>query len=446
MKRNIFYKILGLSLLFVINSCKLEIEAPAVTKGDADFTKYVSLGNSITAGFADGGLYREGQQVAYPILIAEKLKLAGGGDFVSPLFTEAQKNGSGYVSLTSFDEDGNPVLTPVVTQLAIVGMGQDNKTPLYAKFDKSIDQVNNLGIPGLSVATALTAGYGFNNPFGFNPYFERLLGQDNALASYNDVVALAKPTFFTCFLGNNDVLGYATTGGVNDAAITTEDKFKTNYETILETVTAGDAKGLIATVPDVTSLPFFTTVTVDLARQGLKDGAAEKGVDPNTVDLYIKDHDENVRKAESGDLILLTTKAAIGRLDEIAPNVFVPHGANPVNPLTNAEVLDKTEVAKAKTATQTFNGIIKQAGTTMGIPVVDIAATLVQGQTGLVYKGATTGTAFISGGTFSLDGIHLTPRGNAIVANEFIKAINLHYKATIPLIDVNQYRGVKFPN
>ena len=46
---------------------------------------------------------------------------------------------------------------------------------------------------------------------------------------------------------------------------------------------------------------------------------------------------------------------------------------------------------------------------------------------------------------FSLDGIQLNPLGNAMLANEFIKAINQTYASTIQQVDVTKYRGVEFP-
>jgi lysophospholipase L1-like esterase len=49
------------------------------------------------------------------------------------------------------------------------------------------------------------------------------------------------------------------------------------------------------------------------------------------------------------------------------------------------------------------------------------------------------------GGTFSLDGVHLTGRGYAIIANEFIKAINKTYKSNLPEVNPNAYSGVSFP-
>ena len=51
----------------------------------------------------------------------------------------------------------------------------------------------------------------------------------------------------------------------------------------------------------------------------------------------------------------------------------------------------------------------------------------------------------VTGGLFSLDGVHLTPRGYAIIANEFIKATNSTYGSNIPLANVASYPGLKFP-
>ena len=61
------------------------------------------------------------------------------------------------------------------------------------------------------------------------------------------------------------------------------------------------------------------------------------------------------------------------------------------------------------------------------------------------YNGINLSTTFVSGGAFSLDGVHLTPIGNALLANEFIKAINTTYGSTLPMVDATKYSGVKFP-
>ena len=69
-----------------------------MSAGAVDFTTYVAVGNSLTAGFSDGGLYLEGQQNSYPNLLAQQFKFVGGGDFAQPLFQQGQENGSGYLS------------------------------------------------------------------------------------------------------------------------------------------------------------------------------------------------------------------------------------------------------------------------------------------------------------------------------------------------------------
>jgi hypothetical protein len=59
-----------------------------VTAGSANFSKYVALGNSLTAGFTDGALFKAGQQNAYPKLMADQFALVGGGAFNIPLMSD----------------------------------------------------------------------------------------------------------------------------------------------------------------------------------------------------------------------------------------------------------------------------------------------------------------------------------------------------------------------
>jgi hypothetical protein len=71
------------------------------------------VGNSLTAGYADGGLYLEGQQNSYPSIIAKQMALVGGGKFTQPLFTEAQANGSGYLKLMALQQPVRQLLKPL---------------------------------------------------------------------------------------------------------------------------------------------------------------------------------------------------------------------------------------------------------------------------------------------------------------------------------------------
>ncbi|MDQ2769044.1 MAG: hypothetical protein M3Y54_00910, partial [Bacteroidota bacterium] len=238
---NLFIKrtapVLGLLGLGLVG-CQPTIEAPSVSAGSADFSRYIAVGNSLTAGYADGGLYREGQLNSYPSILAGQFAKAGGGDFVQPLFTEAQSNGSGYLRLAGFTAAGLPITAPVTTSLAV--RGGTAASPLYTKFT---DPINNLGVPGIRMSDIQTAGYG--SQLG-NPYFERITPDGTPFQTYLDrvraVVTTQKPTFFSEWLGNNDVLGFATAGGAA-SSLTRTDTFTLKTNRLLNVLVSGGAKG-----------------------------------------------------------------------------------------------------------------------------------------------------------------------------------------------------------
>ena len=68
-----------------------------------------------------------------------------------------------------------------------------------------------------------------------------------------------------------------------------------------------------------------------------------------------------------------------------------------------------------------------------------------EGKPALTIDAVNYSPAFISGNLFSLDGVHLTPRGYAIVANEIIRNINAAYGSRVPTVDITEYDAVLFP-
>jgi hypothetical protein len=103
------------------------------------------------------------------------------------------------------------------------------------------------------------------------------------------------------------------------------------------------------------------------------------------------------------------------------------------------------EVANIRSATNSYNAVISQVASTYGLALADVNTFLKSVKTGVIFNGIGLNANFVSGGTFSLDGIHLNPIGNAMVSNVFIKAINQTFGSTIPQVDATKYRGVKFP-
>ncbi len=431
-----------------IAGCKPSFNSnPAPSRGSADFTRYIAVGNSLTAGYADGGLYRAGQLVSYPSIIAQQLQTVGGGVFNQPLFTTDQANGSGYVKLSGFDPaTGSPITSQVTTSLGyrgavtIPGFGTVNLLTKYT------DDIENYGVPGIKLLHLTYAPYG-----NLNPFFERLLpgASPTNSTTYLSFITAKPFTFFTNWLGNNDALGYATSGGAGDV-LTDKGTFGQLYNLLIGTLTANGQKGAVATIPDVTTIPYFTTVTV-----GAILGGVQKA-NPAAKALYINartsadpaDNTHAARPATASDLIVLTFPTTKIGQPVTVPGipVPVPYGLTPYTPIDDQYVLDANEVALTKDYVSSYNSTIKSVAAAKGLAVFDAYTFLSNIKTsGLVVNGISFNSNFISGGLFSLDGVHLTPRGYSIVANEFIKAINSQYSSSIPIVNVGNYNGIVFP-
>ena len=124
-----------------------------------------------------------------------------------------------------------------------------------------------MGVPGAKSFHLLAPGYGNlgNVALGLaNPYFVRMTGATPD-ASVIAMAAGQAPTFFSLWIGNNDVLGYATTGGDGTDPLTPVSGpagvgFDGSYGALIATLGATGAKGVVANIPNVTSIPHFTTV------------------------------------------------------------------------------------------------------------------------------------------------------------------------------------------
>jgi hypothetical protein len=63
-------------------------------------------------------------------------------------------------------------------------------------------------------------------------------------------------------------------------------------------------------------------------------------------------------------------------------------------------------------------------------------------ETGILYGSGGVSSTFAQGGFYSLDGIHPTARGNAVITNEVFKVINAGFDAYIPPVDPSDYPTV----
>lgn len=436
LKNNNLKILTAVTAIAVLSSCKPTIDINESVNKDKqpDFSKYIAIGNSLSAGYSNGGLYLAGQVFSFPNMIAEQMQQFGGGEFNTPYFPENQNNGSGYLRLKALI-NGQPVMEKVDTHLAIRGLNAAGK-PLYTKYEAP---VNNLGIPGMRLDMSTTFGLG--TELG-NPYFERLLPNDAPpTTTYVSYATSHNHTFFSFSLGNNDVLGYATNGAAATQDPTkmliSESQFKEKFLDFIEKLTVKQQKGVVATIPDVTAVPFFTTVTT----KALLTAASAEANKPITA-LYIQTK-SGVRPATDKDLFVLPFSSA-GLLGE--PNrEGIPYGFFPENPISDQFVLDQQEVIEVQDRVNKINTIIKTIAKNKDLAVADIYSFLNKVKEGYNYNGITISNKFITGNVFSLDGIHLTPMGYAIMANIFIESINKQYNSSLGKINVAQYPGVLIP-
>ncbi|MHA6249495.1 SGNH/GDSL hydrolase family protein [Pontibacter sp. CAU 1760] len=480
--KNIFYKysLLALSAGMLLTSCDPEIDAPASTAGEADFSSYLAVGNSLSAGYSDGGLYLEGQVASPPALLAKQFEAVGGGEFKQPLFTEAQKNGSGYLKLTGFTAQGSPITQNVTTELAIRGVNEKG-APLYTKFT---DNINNLAIPGIRTADVKTQGYGSTQG---NAFFERLTNNPGqTYLQYVQAQAQAADyTFFSIWMAENDVLGYATSGGAFSGGMLNADirtitplaKFDENYSALVSMLATEGKEGILVTIPDVTAIPFFTAVGPSVKGALTSAGAPGFVALTGSGSTRVQVATAQINAPQNGVYFTLTSSSYIpllgqktgkywrdlaaqvspskdplvvrGTLAAILANYQIDttamFGFTAGNPIPSALLLDVAEQTTVKSAITSFNDIIRAQATARGLALWDANAYFNNIQTGFGKNGVAYSPAYITGNLFSLDGVHLTPRGYAVATNEMIMAINAKYNSNVPLLDETQYRAVLLP-
>jgi len=378
----------------------------------------------------------------------------------------------------------------------------------------------NLGVPGAKAIELDLDGFGnesglLTNPISANPFYVRFANEGESVLA--NAVA-QNPSFFTLWIGNNDVLSYATAGGA-DNFLTPVDSFTQAYQGIMGALTANDAQGIVANVPNVTDLPFFTTVPPNALAPRNEDGSltdfgqqipvlnqtygllnmifeqvgvdrniefsdTEAGLiviqDPDLADLSetitfaiqnTPDIDPSIvalapilgqqygqaRQIRPDELVVLPAASVIGTINQarfaelaglgIPAETAGQFSVNGVTfPLTSNFVLTSNELMEINTATNSFNQIIDDTATQFGVPVIDMNQRFSEiSNTGISFSGSDFSTTFVTGGLFSLDGVHPTQKGYAVVANIFIEEINEAYNASLPTVDINDFPGVTLP-
>ncbi|HKR06093.1 MAG TPA: hypothetical protein VJY62_15760 [Bacteroidia bacterium] len=438
-------------LLSLICACKTTIEEPKITSGNADLSKYLAVGGSFTAGYMDGALYLEGQQNSYPSILSKSFSKVSDQPFIQPLVNPGVGIG--------LDSNSKLVLTNSTfcygNSLSPVYASQPGDFSDY-EWIGSTGPFNNIGVPGLRIFQINNQLLG--NPQAGNSYYARFVKmQDNDHTILSDITEF-NPTFFTYWLGMDDLLPYALSGGTDDNDPVVDPGFPSTFDTYLElmikTLCANNAKGAIGNIPDVLDFPYFRAIPYD----GVVLTAAEAA----EINAILAQSFPDLQYHEGNNPFIIDDSSAPNGKRFIASNEFVlmsvpldsikcfHYGSYDLQsgrliPLPDKYVIDGAEGSLIRSRQIAFSARLMEVADEKDLAYVNIFELVRQLDVEIKLNGTTYSLEFIHGGAFSLDGIHPTAKGNALIANEFIKAINSKYGASLREVDVNEYPGVKFP-
>lgn len=386
-----------------------------------DFSRYVALGDSLTAGYVGGGLHQFYQENSYPALLARQ---AGAPVFEQPLVSP-------------------PGLPPIlglyqlVPAPVIAPIDDVPGSPINAQYPAPY---NNLGVPGSSLTDLLTTTGDIMNLLAGNTdnvMHDLILrfpqAQDPATGELIAATALVQaiaqnPTFVTLWIGNNDILGAAVYGtpleGVTMTPVAVFNQLYPQAVGALATMTNADI--VIMNLPPVTAIPFTTTVSPVQNIPGL-------GV---------------VRLVGSNGPISDDSLLTLNASSFIAQGYGLPIPGSPPLPddltvtatgIVPGVILRPDEIAAINDRVAAFNQIIEGTAAAFGIPVLDVPEMFrqVEEDGRWLLGGIELSADFLTGGIFSYDGVHPQNIGYAMMAVELIDLVNREFGASIPQVNMD---------
>ena len=376
-----------------------QVQTSQVEKGGAgkaaQVGRLVVVGDSLSAGFQNFSLFDSdtapvvfpgGQKHGYTALVAAQ----AGVSFTQPLISY-------------------PGIPPALA----LASGQIIRESTSGMRENPANQTYNLSVPGFTVANAL------EYPFPGNPTLNAIdamsdsvlaegkeacgpfpfpLGSSSLSVSEVACAVQLQPQTILVSIGNNDALQALTLG----LPPTDTGTFAKQYALLLAGLAATRAHIVVSNIPDVTAIPFLVPVPAF-------EAACQTTLAPPVTNQ-----------------------------DYVVLDITNPDPPEPLSICTNYSVRTAALIAQTQTAVTKFNQIIAADAKLFGAALVDVNslfATL--SANGYTVGGHKLTTGFL-GGLFSLDGIHPTNTGYAILANETIKTMNKQFNMSIPPVSVEQ--------
>jgi lysophospholipase L1-like esterase len=399
-------------------------------RGTATFTSFVAIGDSYGAGFQSAALNINHQPYGWPAVIAKQVGLK-----ICPPEATATDNcfALPLISFPGLGSSNELQLNDIVSYPPVIVPASGTAAPMMLTFGRPY---NNLSVPGYTVgATMAFTGKEANS--GLGQVILRGLGSevDQAIAQ--------KPTFIAIWIGGNDFLGSVTNG--TSLGLTSTADFTAQYGAMLDKLIAGAPQAgiVVGTLPaSFSGVPFVSTVSRFIINPATLTPVL--GPDGNPIAMIATLDGTTVGQIPAGSYVTLGASSFMASgygipstLAAVPPFNQLPNAGKP---LPGAVVITPTEASAIQAQIADYNNIIKQAASSRNIPIADITGLFNRVGAKQEFVGPLSITGdFITGGFFSLDGIHPTDLGYTLFANEFIKAINSGYGTHIPLASAAQF-------
>jgi lysophospholipase L1-like esterase len=356
--------------------------------------RLVVVGDSLSAGFQNFSLFDSDTAPVH---------FAGGQKHSYASLVAAQAAAPLTLPLISY-----PGLPPA---LALDASHQIVRESGFGGRENPGNQTFNLSVPGFTVANAIAY------PFPGDPVHNGIDAMSDSILAegafacgpfpvgttlYVSQLACAvqlQPQTILVSIGNNDALQALTSG----LPPTDTGTFAQQYGVFLAGLAATHAHIVVSNIPDVTAIPFLIPAP-----------------------------------AFQAICMLPQLPPGITNADFVVLDIENPNPPMPLSVCTNYALRSAALIAQTRAAVVSFNQIIASEAQLVGAAVVDVNGLFA----GLAAKGYKLKdhhlTTQFFGGLFSLDGIHPTNTGYAILANETIKTMNKQLHTEIPQVSVEQ--------
>jgi hypothetical protein len=449
--------------------------------GTYNAARHASIGISLTAGFMNNSFYDDvagGARFSYDAQLSRAVFGAAADTLYRyPIIANPGLGGALFDTTVA----GNVRLVSNRVELLGVVAGSPstninlntaNPVPTNATLARPY---NNLGIPGSLAQDQLNNRFDtLPSPFFRSIFRQSAFGATGVRQAINLLPRDTTAKLITLWTGPNEVLGYVTSGGAT--SLYPYPLFQSQYDTILAQLRAAHptAKIIVMNIPNVASIPFATFLgnnaravatarglnrvcymrgnTLDSISTGeigdvtrfmylLPGGVGVTGIGSATAGSSgilwrsLLATINNTRLLSRQTALTIAELAGVSGIPTLDTTAIVGSARNPI---PNQYVLDQAEIATANSAVNQFNGWINsKASAANNIFLVDVNAvfTSIVTQNGITSPdGELLKADFLTGGIFTLDGVHPGPKGHALVANLMIPIIEQQFGASIPAI------------